>query len=545
MIGGLWNGITGLNTFEKALNVESNNATNVNTVGYKEDVINFADLMYQNTLSSHYGKGSTVSSVSKAMYQQGGIKITDNPYDVAIEGKGYFIVENLNSKGERETFYTRAGNFKIAEDGTLQTQNNMNVLGINSIKTPNSTNDTLEFNNNYSNFVASQSIGNVNNLITINAKATDYKTSAVSEENIDEQGSYSSKSKSAKINDIDVLITDYKNKLKEYSLNSTAEDENSVSQSTNVTFANYKDLLQNENNVIKINIDGNQTSQTFIPTISTQEFKTSLYASLTPEQQLVYGDPSGVLTQAQKDMYNLEASKIETMKSFSNKLSSIAGLSSSINLETGVLNITSLIPGKEIRINEAYINDENYDDQIITPEDSQAKLGTGLGMVNSSRDALKEALTKANANLLEITNTVSLDNENNNTLNNLSNLQLNLSNLEISQTSIGNVEISDGIIYLKEGENKFVVGKLQTAAFLNEQGLVSQGDNLYQASLETGDRYNAVNLNKLVGTSLEQSKANLANSLTALLIYQKAFEANSKSITTSDEMLQTAIQLKK
>ena len=122
---------------------------------------------------------------------------------------------------------------------------------------------------------------------------------------------------------------------------------------------------------------------------------------------------------------------------------------------------------------------------------------------------------------------------------------MNLSNLEISQTSIGNVEISDGIIYVKDGENKFVVGKLQTAAFINEQGLVSQGDNLYQASVDTGKIYNAVNLNKLVGTSLEQSKANLANSLTALLIYQKAFEANSKSITTSDEMLQTAIQLKK
>ena len=36
MIGGLWNGVTGLATFEKALNVESNNSTNVNTVGYKE-----------------------------------------------------------------------------------------------------------------------------------------------------------------------------------------------------------------------------------------------------------------------------------------------------------------------------------------------------------------------------------------------------------------------------------------------------------------------------------------------------------------------------
>jgi flagellar hook protein FlgE len=84
MIGALWNGITGLNTFEKAINVESNNATNVNTVGYKEDVITFEDMMYQN----RYGKGVNVETVSKAMNQQGGIKLTNNTYDVAIEGRG-------------------------------------------------------------------------------------------------------------------------------------------------------------------------------------------------------------------------------------------------------------------------------------------------------------------------------------------------------------------------------------------------------------------------------------------------------------------------
>ena len=233
------------------------------------------------------------------------------------------------------------------------------------------------------------------------------------------------------------------------------------------------------------------------------------------------------------------------MKAFSDKISNTVGLTSTIDTTTGVLNITSLIPGKTVNINEAYINNQNFSSQIVTPETSKAKLGAGIDMVNSSRDALKTALQKAGADFLEITNTVSLDNEKNNTLNNLSSLQLNLSNLTLSKDSIGEVEISEGILYVKDGENKFVVGKLQTAAFTNEQGLVSQGNNLYEISNETGNIYNAVNLNKLVGSSLEQSKASIANSLTALLIYQKAFEANSKSITTSDDMLQTAIQLKK
>jgi flagellar hook protein FlgE len=266
---------------------------------------------------------------------------------------------------------------------------------------------------------------------------------------------------------------------------------------------------------------------------------------LSPAEQLVYGDPSGALTQAQSDMYDLEASKIATMKAFSDKISNTVGLTSTIDTTTGLLNITSLIPGKTIKINEAFINDQNFSSQIVTPETSKAKMGSGIAMVESSRDALKVALQKADADLLEITNTVSLDNEKNNTLNNLSSLQSNLSNLNLSKDSIGEVEISDGIIYVKDGENKFVVGKLQTAAFTNEQGLLSQGDNLYEISNETGNIYNAVNLNKLVGTSLEESKANLANSLTALMIYQKAFEANSKSVTTADDMLQTAIQLKK
>ena len=127
---------------------------------------------------------------------------------------------------------------------------------------------------------------------------------------------------------------------------------------------------------------------------------------------------------------------------------------------------------------------------------------------------------------------------------NLNNIQLSLSNLNLSNI-IGDVVIEYGIVYVKDWENKFLVGKIQTAAFTNEQGLSPEGGNLYSATSESGSAKYAGKLNKLVGSALEQSKSNLGNSLTALLIYQKAFEANSKSITTSDDLLKTAIELKK
>lgn len=500
MIGGLWNGLTGLNSFEKALSVESNNSSNVNTVGYKEDVINFADLMYTNNVSTSYGKGTSVATVDKAMYQQGGIKLTSSPYDVAIEGKGYFVVQNINSKGVPETYYTRAGNFRVAETGILQTQGNMDVMGLVSNKTVNSTNGTQQFDNSFISFIASQNIGNLNNLQTINARATDYKTTARNDPLTDSGNNY--KTKSSKINDIDVLILDYKNKLKEYSLNSTEASVPSLSQKTQIDFSTSINNLQNENDYIKVSINGNQVLQSYDPRLG------------------------------------LEG----TLKAFSDKISSIAGVTSSIDANTGILNIDSLITGKEVKINEAYINNENLDLRIANTQTS--RLGSGLAMVESARDALKNGLQRANADLLEITNNVSLESERNGNLT-LSSIQLNLLKLGISNNSSTDMEISDGIIYVKDGENKFVVGKLQTASFVNEQGLDPQGNNLYSWTKDAGDISNAGGLNKLVSNSLEQSKASLANSLTALMIYQKAFEANSKSVTTSDEMLQTAIQLKK
>ena len=235
---------------------------------------------------------------------------------------------------------------------------------------------------------------------------------------------------------------------------------------------------------------------------------------------------------------NFDTDMATTLKKFSDKISNTQGLSSSIDMTTGQLTITSLVPAKEVKIQDAQMSNN----PLLISNIQEAKMGAGIGLVNSSKDALKTAIENAGGKFLDITNNISLADQND--LGKADKIQLSLANLNLSN-DIGTLEIQDGIIYLKDGENKFVVGKIQTAHFVNEQGLDPAGNNLYQASKQSGGALYAGNMNKLVGSSLEQSKANLGNSLTALLIYQKAFEASSKSITTSDDMLKTAIELKR
>ncbi len=115
------------------LNVEviSNNIANMNTTGFKRQRAEFQDLLYQDqervgTASSD--SGTVVPSGVQiglgvqpgAVYriaEQGNLTMTGNNFDVAINGKGYFMVEMPNG----ETGYTRAGSFQVSPDGDIVT----------------------------------------------------------------------------------------------------------------------------------------------------------------------------------------------------------------------------------------------------------------------------------------------------------------------------------------------------------------------------------------------------------------------------------------
>ncbi len=486
MIGALNNGKIGLLAFERAISVESNNVSNTTTVGHKEDNVTFEDLIYKNG----YGKGVAIQTVQKN-FLQGSIQLTNVNLDVAIEGKGMFIV---NERQTGETYYTRAGNFQQGEDGFLETQEQFKVLGLSPQETnitSTDVNDTM-FTNDFSNYITSIDISNGQTVYNHNVKTTDFYSSAVD----DTINGQNYKTASSKINDVEFLRNDFINKIKLLQSDFDAVSTSSTTQISEVDFSSQLNQLQDETDFLRVEIDGVEYRQYFDTDVQT------------------------------------------TLNNLSDKLSNTEGFKSSIN-SNGLLTIESLVPGSNFNIFEANINNE----YIPVVETQEAILGTGLAMLESSRQALKEAVENADGKYLEITSVLSYEDK---AIIGNDEINLRLNALGLVENTKGEISISnDGLVYVTNDNNKFLVSKISTAHFRNMQGLSPEGSNIFQVTNESGPVLNADGLNKVISNSIENGNSSYSSSLSKLLFYQKAFEANSKSISVSDEFLNTAIQMKK
>ena len=113
----LFTGISGLNTLGNSMTVVGDNIANVNTIGFKGSRATFEDVLSQSISTAagtaQVGRGVTLSTVS-ILFQQGSFESTSEPTDLAIGGKGFFIVQEPNSDSE---YYTRAGQFRFDKDG--------------------------------------------------------------------------------------------------------------------------------------------------------------------------------------------------------------------------------------------------------------------------------------------------------------------------------------------------------------------------------------------------------------------------------------------
>lgn len=124
MFSGKYTALAGALSREQAMANISNNLANVNTVGFKKDQLNFRVVLEeakQGVDTETYNKqlyGSTTD------FSQGAFRVTNNPYDIAIDGEGFFKVSDSNNN----TYYTRNGALTLDQDGTLKTTDGFSIL---------------------------------------------------------------------------------------------------------------------------------------------------------------------------------------------------------------------------------------------------------------------------------------------------------------------------------------------------------------------------------------------------------------------------------
>lgn len=136
----MYSAVFGALSTEMRLNLSANNLANVNTTGYKRDRVSFEDTFRRYAHDYHMDPRSDLRqdellpradiiakprlAEQKIDFSQGGLALTGNPLDLAIQGPGFFKVQNGGT-----TYYTRNGAFHRSAEGLLVTDQNYPVMG--------------------------------------------------------------------------------------------------------------------------------------------------------------------------------------------------------------------------------------------------------------------------------------------------------------------------------------------------------------------------------------------------------------------------------
>lgn len=127
----MYSGVSGLRAEGEALGVVGDNIANVNTVGFKSQRVVFQDVLGHSILagtsSALPGSGVRVGDIQQ-MFTQGSLSNTGVSTDLALNGDGFFVVKG-SVEGLNGNFYTRAGQFKIDNQGFLTNPSGLQIQG--------------------------------------------------------------------------------------------------------------------------------------------------------------------------------------------------------------------------------------------------------------------------------------------------------------------------------------------------------------------------------------------------------------------------------
>lgn len=568
MMRSLYSGVAGLKTHQTRMDVIGNNIANVNTTAYKSSSMTFSELMSQTTQKAsganattgvggtnakQIGLGVKAGAINTAITTQGSTQSTGNPFDIMITGDNFFVVSNGS-----ENFFTRDGSFYVDGAGNLaMTSTGYNVMGWGVDETTgNIKQDT----------VTALRIMSAANMTYPPEATTKANISGILDEN--DKDVTSANGKTVNLNFFDARGYSYTakftfkqsggDKTNEYSmeLNKILDSTGAEIDISKLKFGNQSQ--QKMETKVTLNTDAYKWDGKVLKTKDGTTEVANLADIFKADGSLITPADDAAAQKQQKALdaiakaYGYEGSTDEFLNLY---ITSTANKDKQLTIQDLLGNMmagktTDVLPadGSAITMEGRY-----FEGTTVVFNKDTGKLESVGGSttnlnVNAAFSALGGNFSDVTIDLSECTN---YDNKGTSTIGATSGDLDGLGTGRRLGDMIGVSIQKDGMIYARydNGMTK-LLGQIATAAFANASGLEKEGDNLYSATLNSGE-FDGIGVDITAGGGymstgqLEMSNVDLSSEFTEMITTQRGFQANSRIITVSDTLLEELTNLKR
>lgn len=557
MMTSLFSAVSGLSTHQAKMDVIGDNLANVNTIGFKQSRVSFATGFSQllkpaegpidtrgGSNAIEVGLGTRINSIDR-IFSQGNFENTGNRNDLAIQGDGFFVLGD----GQRQ-YFSRAGNFQIDADGSLLAAGGrMHVLGRladkNGTLIPSSAIEPLTLP--FGEKDPARATTEIRYFCNLDANSSTRQTYAASfafaadgvpatratELNSLDQAT-------APMDDGDIIR-----------LTATRRDGTAVNlefvygEGNNGT--SLGDLLDRFNSALGFDSEGEGGSQLTIDAAGKMVLKDNLA-----------GTSGTTISMSFEDINGSSASSM-LLPTFVNTQSGMTGTHS-----VSIYVYDSRGERHKVEVNFTQDTSESntwnweavVDDGGINDINDRLMGNTGTVRFNSdgsllSFDGGPLTFTPAQAQSL----VVNLNAGTVGTFDGITQFSAPTTTIAIHQDGHAMGVLSD---FTVDNEGKIIgsysngisrtLGQIALARFANPSGLTLSGENIYSATVNSGDPLIGVdngNVNQIYAGYLELSTVDMAEQFTEMIIAQRGFQAASRVITVADQLLNEVTQLKR
>lgn len=541
MANSLLTGVSGLVAHQRMLDVVSNNLANLNTTAFKAGKTVFSDLLYTTirpatnstdadiggTNPNQIGAGVKAAQVSKR-FNQGNLDQTGEMFDFALQGEGFFVLNDGSTN-----VYTRAGAFALDSNGYLvDPSSGYRVQRFGSLgetggkgpgfQSPGDSAISVPFGAS----IPGESTTEIKISGNLDAVSLGPLAEVLTTSNPLAVGGVAADATTL-LNDLDSNVAGYAAGDR---INITGTDVDgstvntslavdtttTVGQLVSAIDAQYSEATASLDTSGNIVLRANNTGDALLSlVIADDSANTGQTDFLGHRMVTTTAGKDGDTFEASVELFDVRGGAHTVLLSFEKRDDTTWDLIASTSADSGIV-IDDTV--SDIR----FFEDGSFDQAV----------GTGIG----------------DANIVFRFNGLAEQQLVNITFENLTQLSTD-SALSTSQDgyapgTLSSINVtSDGVIDgVATNGRKFPIAQLAIATFANRQGLIAQGDNYYAESLNTGSPNIGTALSGgrgiIRGGQLESSNVDIALEFTRLIVAQRGFSANARTISVSDEVLE-------